>query len=179
MVRYLFILNIMICVIWTTPSVAQVLTSKPYPQKSLICKGHEFKIPDFPLVTENSDNLYLIYDETTCTLDKIEIVLGVGKDCHGQNLCMVGRFGIMKIDNVLQSRLERLMKSAHGTVTITDPQQGYFSPSECNAYCTPSQLTWFQDGYAYMLDSIVDINVQEKMVKAAREYIERHGEVSK
>lgn len=179
MVKYLFILNIAIYVIWTTPSNAGSLISKPYPQKSLLCKGHEFKIPDFPLVTENSDNLYLIYDETNCVPDKIEIVLGFGKGCHGQNMCMVGRFGIMKIDNVFLNRLERLMKSAHRTVIITDPQQGYFSPSECNAYCTPSQLTWFQDGYAYMLDSIVDINVQEKMVKAAREYIERHGEVSK
>ena len=63
------------------------------------------------------------------------------------------------------------MKSAHGTVKITDKITGYFSPSECFAYCTPSQLTWFDGGYAYMLDTIVDMNVQEKMIKAARGYI--------
>ena len=156
-----------------TSAHAQDVTATPYFVDHITCGGHEFKIPQFPLVTESTDSLYLTYDETTCTPDKIEIVLGFDKGCRGQNVCMVGRFGIMKIDNVFRTHLERAMKSAHGTIKITDKITGYFSPSKCNAYCAPSQLTWFDGGYAYMLDSIVDMNVQEKMLKSAREYIAR------
>jgi len=163
----------------TAPAYAQDVTATPYFVDHITCGGHEFKIPQFPLVTESTDSLYLTYDETACTPDKIEIVLGFDKGCRGQNACMVGRFGIMKIDNVFRTHLERAMKSAHGTIKITDKITGYFSPSECNAYCAPSQLTWFDGGYAYMLDSKGGINVQEKMLKAARDYIAQDKAESK
>lgn len=161
------------------PAYAQDVTATPYFVDHITCGGHEFKIPQFPLVLDKTDSLYLTYDETTCTPDKIEITLGLTKDCRGQNACMVGKFGIMKVDDAFRNHLERAMKSAHGTVKITDTQGGYFSPSECNATCTPSQLTWFDGGYAYMLDSIVDMNVQEKMLKAARDYIAQNNAESK
>ena len=169
MMRLRFLLTLFLLL--TAPAYAQDVTATPYFVDHITCGGHEFKIPQFPLVTESTDSLYLTYDETTCTPDKIEITLGLTKDCHGQNACMVGRFGIMKVDDAFQGHLERAMKNALGMVKITDTQNGYFSPRECNPTCAPSQLTWFDGGYVYMLDSIVDMNVQEKMVKSAREYI--------
>ena len=156
-----------------TSAHAQDVTATPYFVDHITCGGHEFEIPQFPMVLEKTDSLYLTYNETTCTPDKIEITLGLTKDCHGQNACMVGRFGIMKVDDAFQNHLERAMKNALGMVKITDTQNGYFSPRECNPTCAPSQLTWFDGGYVYMLDSNGGINVQEKMIKAAREYIAR------
>jgi len=157
----------------------QYIVSEQYNgQSSFKCNDLNLKFPSyFPFGASRvkGSNTFVGYNVRNCAADNYAVTLGIGQDCHGENICYLGGFFVDKesktySSQVLRSALERSLKH----VSLDGGIDAYFIPAECNAYCNPAQLVWFSYGMVFIIESKISgdsSRVLDEFVKSANSYL--------
>lgn len=179
-IKLIFVFLALCGFLFTVPVFADdpVLISVPYTkQTSFKCGDTDIKIPPyFPNMDRMSlENLFLTAYENECKKDSFEIILGIGEDCGGQNMCIVGSFSSDILGEGVSSGLYAAFAAYTKEIELADDREaGFFAPSQCFAYCNEAQLIWMDRNQRINIIGYKGPNSQEtidQLVKAANSYI--------
>lgn len=150
-------------------------------QSTFTCNKQKFKIPAyFPHQDKFSYNnkppssdLYLTTMDSECSTKHFRIVLGLGENCAGQNVCVNSVFEYREFRREEAGWVEDALLAYKAEIELDKDIRGYFIPSRCYAYCNTAKLIWFNENKVFIVSSKIDNSKSsiDELIKSANSYI--------
>ncbi|PZP54840.1 MAG: hypothetical protein DI586_08705 [Micavibrio aeruginosavorus] len=119
-------------------------------QRNISCGEEKVEIPEFFPISR--ENLFIRYSKANCSSENFEMVMGIGKNCAGEQICFTHSFSKQKLaDRYINSALDEIFSQGLKARKLNEEKTGYLMPVKVYAYPGPLRIIWIDRNYIYMI----------------------------